>query len=129
VNNYNQDGVMSNRKKNSDINFQPNTDEQGYKDDNNYRYSRSSFNSATTIQQKITKPNDFKQAGDFYRSLDEKNKNNLINNLYGDLSVVENKAVLCKMVAYFYMADSDYGKRLAAKLKLSREEVESSMRN
>ena len=37
---------------------------------------------------------------------------------------VQNKDVVRKMVGYFYMADSDYGKRLAKALNLSREEVE-----
>jgi catalase len=127
VNSYNQDGVMSARKKTGDINFQPNTDESLPKDDASFKYAQNTMSSATTAQQKISKPNDFKQAGEFYRSLDEKGKNNLISNLSGDLAVVENKAVVRKMVGYFYMADADYGKRLAAKLNITREDVEKSM--
>ncbi|WP_404827383.1 catalase-related domain-containing protein [Flavobacterium frigoritolerans] len=72
----------------------------------------------------MSKPNDFKQAGEFYRSLNETEKQNLISNLSGDLKGVTNKDVVKKMVGYFYMADSDYGKRLAKELGLSREDVE-----
>jgi catalase len=120
----NQDGAFSTRKGNGDINYQPSTSKNGFTDNENYNYSKSNFSNTTTVQQKISKPNDFKQAGDFYRSLNETEKQNLISNLSGDLKGVTNKDVVKKMVGYFYMADSDYGKRLAKELGLSREDVE-----
>ncbi len=125
VNNYNQNGAMSNRGTNSDINFQPNTDPNGSVDNAKYDYPTATFTNLNTVQAKITKPDDFKQAGEFYRSLSEKDKTNLISNLSGDLSVVTDRDVVRKMVGYFYMADSDFGKRLAAKLNVTREEVEA----
>src|SRR5258708_28594519 len=88
VNNYNQNGAMSNRGTNSDINFQPNTDPNGSVDNAKYDYPTATFTNVNTVQAKITKPDDFKQAGEFYRSLSEKDKTNLISNLSGDLSVV-----------------------------------------
>ncbi|HEY0609760.1 MAG TPA: catalase, partial [Chitinophaga sp.] len=124
VNSYNQDGAFSNRGKNSDINFQPNTDANSNTDNAQYEYPVANFTNTSTAQAKITKPNDFKQAGEFYRSLSERDKANLINNLTGDLAQVTDRDVVRKMVGYFYMADSDYGKRLAAKLNITREEVE-----
>ncbi|SEW35922.1 catalase [Chitinophaga sp. YR573] len=124
VNSYSQDGAFSNRGKNSDINFQPNTDVNGNTDNAKYDYPTASFTTVNTVQTKITKPNDFKQAGEFYRSLSEKDKTNLISNLSGDLAQVTDKDVMRKMVGYFYMADSDFGKQLAAKLNVTREEVE-----
>jgi catalase len=120
----NQDGAFATRKTNGDINYQPSATQNGFVDNEKYDYSKSAFANVTTTQQKITKPNDFKQAGQFYRSLSEKDKQNLIKNLSGDLKNVQNKDVVRKMVGYFYMADSDYGKRLAKVLNLTREEVE-----
>lgn len=128
VNTNNQDGAFSNRKKKSDVNYQPSATTDNLTDNKQYDYSASVFKNTSTVQQKITKPNDFQQAGDFYRSLNEQGKTNLISNLSGDLKVVENKEVVKKMVGYFYFADADYGKRLAAALNLSREEVEGAFR-
>jgi catalase len=124
VNSYNQDGPMSNRGKNSDINFDPSTDPNGNADNAKYDYPTTAIMNVNTVQAKITKPNDFKQAGEFYGTLSEKDKTNLISNLSGDLLMVKDRNVILKMVGYFYMADSDFGKRLAAKLNVSREEVE-----
>ncbi|OXA95868.1 catalase [Flavobacterium oncorhynchi] len=120
----NQNGAFSTRKTNGDINYQPSATQNGFVDNEDYKYSKSAFINTTTTQQKISKTNDFKQAGEFYRSLSERDKVNLIKNLSGDLMSVTNKDVVRKMVGYFYMADSDYGKRLAKALNLSREEVE-----
>ncbi|MFA6083591.1 catalase [Mucilaginibacter sp.] len=125
VNSYNQDGPMSNHGKSSDINFQPNTDPNGSVDNSKFDYPAETFTNVSSMQKKISKPNDFKQAGEFYRSLSETDKAHLINNLSGDLAVVTDREVVKKMVGYFYMADSDYGKRLAAKLHVTREEVEA----
>ena len=124
VHSNNQDGALSNRKKSSDVNYEPSASTENYKEDKKHEYSVSNFSQVSTTQQKISKPNDFKQAGEFYRSLSEKDKANLVKNLSGDLATVKNKDVMRKMVGYFYMADSDYGKRLAAALNLTREEVE-----
>lgn len=128
VTSNNQDGAYSNRQKNSDVNYQPSVTSSNLPDDSQYKYSQSTFTNTASVQQKISKPNDFKQAGEFYRSLSEKDKTNLIKNLAGDLAQVQNKDVVRKMVGYFYMADADYGKRLAASLKLTREEVEKLFR-
>lgn len=128
VTSNNQDGAYSNRQKNSDVNYQPSVTGSNLPDDSQYKYSQSTFTNTASVQQKISKPNDFKQAGEFYRSLSEKDKTNLIRNLTGDLAQVQNKDVVRKMVGYFYMADADYGKRLAASLKLTREEVEKLFR-
>lgn len=128
VNSNNQDGAFSNRSKKSNVNYQPSASADNYADNKQYDYSVSSFKNTSTVQQKITKPNDFQQAGDFYRGLSEQEKANLISNLSGDLKVVENKEVVKRMVGYFYFADADYGKRLAAALGLTREEVEAAFR-
>jgi catalase len=124
----NQDGAFSNRHKNSNVNYEPSITTGQPLDDASNNASVSTFTNTQTAQQKISKPNDFRQAGEFYRSLSDKEKENLISNLSGDLAQVQNKDIVRKMVGYFYMADADYGKRLAAALKLTREEVEKMFR-
>ncbi|MCX8491676.1 MAG: catalase, partial [Cyclobacteriaceae bacterium] len=111
--------------KNSEVNYQPSRTENKLDVASN-KFVENKV-AATTTQSKIRKTNDFKQAGEFYRSLDESNKNNLISNLSGDLAQVKNRDVTKIMVGYFYLADSDFGKRLAKALNLSREDVESIM--
>ncbi|QJD81313.1 catalase [Spirosoma rhododendri] len=125
VSTNNQDGAFSNRVKNSDVNYEPSEESGTLADNAKYDYSVSTFANASTTQARITKPDDFRQAGELYRSYSEKDKANLIKNLVGDLSAVRNRKVVAKMVSHFYQADADYGKRLAAGLNMTRQELES----
>lgn len=128
VNSNNQDGALSNKGKNSDTNYQPSRNDNR-PDNAAYKHSTARYGDVAITQARISKPNNFKQAGEFYRSLDETNKANLIKNLVADLGQVQNREIQKIMTGYFYMADSDYGKRLAKELKLSREEVEAALQN
>lgn len=126
ANNNSQGGSMSNRNKGkNDINYQPSSQDNTLTDNTKYKYPQTTYNDATTIQGKITKPNDFGQAGDYYRALPEGQKENLIKNLTADLSQVKNKEIVYKMIYHFYMADKDYGMKLAKALNVDRNEVES----
>ncbi|MES2778497.1 MAG: catalase [Bacteroidota bacterium] len=126
VNTNNQDGALSQRGKSSEVNYEPGINANSYSDNNEYNYSTSSFSKVSTVQVIINKPNDFEQAGVFYRSLSDKDKTNLIANLSGDLKVVQNKEIVKKMIRYFYAADADYGKRLAQALSIPLSEINTS---
>lgn len=126
VNTHNQNGAMSIRGKKSDVNYQPSRMENK-PENTSAKYSQARYGDVSLQQMKIMKTNDFQQAGEFYRSLDDKMKNNLIKNLVADLGSVKDKTTKAIMVGYFYMADRDYGMRLAKALKLSREDVENAM--
>ena len=67
----------------------------------------------TTQQKAIHKTLDFRQAGEYYRTLSEADKADLITSLSGDLGRVTNDANKYTMLSYFYKADTDYGTRLA----------------
>ncbi|WDF68161.1 catalase [Sphingobacterium oryzagri] len=121
---HNQDGAFAMRETHGDVNYQPSASKNTLTDDANFKYATDTFTKVATVQQKISKPNDFTQAGELYRSLSDQDKTDLINNLVADLQQVKDKDVARKMVGYFYMADQDYGKRLAAKLNFSRADVE-----
>lgn len=126
VNSNNQDGTMSSRGTTSDINYQPSRKEDK-PDDANYKHSTARYGDVAITQSVISKTNNFKQAGEFYKSLDEKNKVNLLKNIVAQLSQVTSKEVQSIMTGYFYMADSDLGKKIAMELKLSRDDVEKAM--
>ncbi|WP_281169857.1 catalase-related domain-containing protein [Olivibacter sitiensis] len=93
-------------------------------DNAKFKYSTSAFKDVKAVQAKISKPNDFAQAGDLYRSFSQKDKDNLIKNLSGALMGVKNPVIVAKMISHFYQADREYGMRLAKELNLSREDLE-----
>jgi catalase len=68
--------------------------------------------SGTTQQQATTKPRNFFQAGEYYRSLSAQDKSELVTALSGDLAHVRTADNLYRMLSYFYKADADYGTRL-----------------
>lgn len=121
VKSHNQDGAMSMRGQQGEVNYQPSRSASGsYVDDNRQRYSRKPLH-GSTLQQAIQKTDNFTQAGEFYRSLSEQDKQNLIANLSGDLGQVKDKVIVEKMLSHFYSADADYGARLAKALKLNMD--------
>lgn len=120
--NYNADSYASTRNEhfpNPNVNYQP-SNFANVTDAKKYKQSRKKLKNVVITQQKITKTNDFKQAGDFYRSLSAKEQKNLIENLTGDLSQVKSKKVKKIMITYFYRADSSLGMALAKKLGFTR---------
>ncbi|AQX02234.1 catalase [Elizabethkingia anophelis] len=123
---YNQNGYMSLRAQKGDINFQPASTQPSVKDNKKFIYSRGTFpKEVATVQAKIDKENNFKQAGELYRSFSKKDQDNLVKNLGEALRSIKDKKVIAKMIFYFYQADIDYGKRLASYVKINREEIET----
>ncbi|MVO98424.1 catalase [Paenibacillus sp. N10] len=68
------------------------------------------------VRQKISRPNDFGQAGDTYRKFEDWEKDELIANLVGAL-LVSSPVVRDKMIHNLTQADADYGRRVAEGLK------------
>lgn len=125
VTTYNQDGYMSMREQKGDVNYQPSTNVPEVAEDVKFKYSKSVFPAGTTTaQQVIDKENNFKQAGDLYKSFSKKDQDNLIANLSGALNAVKNKVIVHKMIAHFYQADKEYGTRLMKATNTSLKEVE-----
>lgn len=79
--------------------------------------------SGSTQQQRIAKTLNFRQAGEFYRSLSTQDRDDLIANLSGDLKGVKNQDSLLTMLSYFWKADKDYGMRLAKAVGVSADKV------
>ncbi|WP_343569238.1 catalase [Acinetobacter sp.] len=110
VNSNNQEGAMNISERDSDVNYQPSLKE-----------SMVEVLKARTIetplygkvmQRAIVKQQNFKQAGDLYRSYSEVEKRDLIRNLAADLGQVKDLETKHIMLSYFYKADVGYGTRL-----------------
>ncbi|AIM38622.1 catalase [Sphingobacterium sp. ML3W] len=125
ITNYNIDGYMSIREQKGDVNYQPSTNQPAVVDHAKFKYSKTVFPAGTTtVQSKIDKENNFKQAGELYRSFSKVDQDHLIDNLGGALSSVKNRVIVAKMIAFFYQADQNYGKRLADVVKMDRKEMQ-----
>lgn len=120
INTFNQDGTGA--VKSADklhINYQPNgfngdldRNRGNMADDPQYRYSQHKL-SGETQQKMIEKTQNFSQAGETYRSYSDYDKEHLIKNFAGDMNQIRNKKIVQHMVTYAYLADQDYGQRLA----------------
>jgi catalase len=106
---YNQNGAMNTSTVRSDINYQPNRD--GVTEDTQYRYQQQPLHGRTQ-QAAINRQQNFKQAGELFRSLNAQEQNNLISNLAADLSQVRSDDIKHTILSFFYRADEDYGQRL-----------------
>lgn len=120
---YNQGGALANRGQRGEVNYQPSVGAAEYADNNAVRYSRKPLN-GTTLQEAIRKQDNFRQAGELYRSFSEQDKANLISNLAGDLGAVKNRLIKAKMISHFWQADKDYGERLAKAVGIPMAEVQ-----
>jgi len=110
VRNWNQDGVGNGGHQTSDVNYQPSRIDNLVENDAG-RYSSATL-SGTSQQKKITKVNDFAQAGTLYRNFSKQEQRNLVNNLAGDLGQVKDRETMHIMLSYFYRADKDFGTRV-----------------
>jgi len=71
---------------------------------------------ARLVRQKIDRQNNFKQAGERYRTFEDWERNDLINNLVNTLAPAA-KHIQDKMIELFTQCDPDYGKRVAEGLQ------------
>jgi catalase len=67
---------------------------------------------ANLVRQKITRTNDFAQAGERYRAFETWERDELIHNLVDALKDCP-KVIQQRMLSYFAQADAEYGRRVA----------------
>lgn len=106
VNNGNQDGAMNSGKTSSGVNYQPSRLEPR-EEVAAARYSSLAL-SGSTEQKKIQREQNFKQAGDLYRSYSKKEREDLIDSFGGSLASTdaESKHII---LSFLYKADPEYG--------------------
>jgi len=110
VANHQQDGQGNIDGRKGTVNYQPSRLAPLVEDPN--ARSSSLPLSGATQQEIIAKTLNFRQAGEFYRSLSQQDRDDLIANLSGDLKRVTNVETRQTMLSHFWKADADYGKRL-----------------
>jgi catalase len=110
VNNGNQDGAMNIGHSSSGVNYQPSRllprDES-----QTARYSQSAL-SGSTQQAKIQREQNFKQAGDLYRSFSKKERKDLIESFGGSLATTDDESKHI-ILSFLYKADPEYGTGVA----------------
>jgi catalase len=124
VNNFNQDGAMNAGDRQGEVNYEPSTINE-LSQQEKYKYMQTPL-MGTTQQVAISKTLDFRQAGEYYRSLSEADKADLVTALSTDLNGVKNEANKYTMLSYFYKADADYGSRLARASHADAARVQSA---
>lgn len=122
VNTHNQEGAGYSRSKTGTVNYQPSRNPQGFKDDKQYEYCPSTV-TGETQQIPIHKTQNFKQAGELYRSFSKQDQAHLINALVGDLKTVEDTQVRTIFSSFLYKADAEYGERVAKRINVNLNEV------
>lgn len=110
VNNGNQDGAMNPGHTTNGVNYEPSR-LQPRPQSEQARYSRLPL-SGTTQQQKIHREQNFRQAGELFRSYGRKEQQDLINTFGGALAGTADEAKHV-MLSYLYKADADYGTGVA----------------
>lgn len=107
VNNGNQDGALNGQRTVGSTNYAPSR-LQPRATTESARYSQLPVH-GTTQQQPLHRQQNFKQAGELFRSYDHKNRQDLINSFGQSLlsSDDESKHII---LSFLYKADADYGK-------------------
>lgn len=111
ANTNNQDGELNGAARTGKVNYEPSR--LAPKPQNAaLRYSALPL-AGSTQQARIAKTLNFRQAGEFYRSLDKAAQANLIANLAGDLGKVKHDGIKYTMLSHFFKADAQYGTAVA----------------
>ncbi|MBJ7264693.1 MAG: catalase [Burkholderiaceae bacterium] len=105
--NYNQDGNLNAAVHRENVNYEPSHRTKVVVDA--AAKSSSSLLQGATQRQGIARTQNFKQAGEFYRSLSAQDRVNLVSNLSDELRQVKDDNVRYTMLSYFYKSDADYG--------------------
>ena len=111
VDNNMQDGAMNYYPNKGKVNYYPSSIEKNPKkvapcDKDDFMYVEGEI-----VRKVIEKEENFRQAGERYRSLIKKDQDNLIHNIVMDLCGV-NEKIQRKMIEYFTIADKDFGCRV-----------------
>ncbi|RYZ55641.1 MAG: catalase, partial [Sphingobacteriales bacterium] len=81
---------------------------------------------ARLVREKISRQNDFKQAGETYRNFEDWERDELIYNLVSGISAAE-QHIQDKMVELFTQCDADYGRRVKEGLEMAAKEKKDKM--
>ncbi len=77
------------------------------------------------MRQKISRTNDFKQAGERYRTIEQWERDDLVFNLVSALSQC-NQEIQERMIGLLTQCDAEYGQHVADGLKMNSEKSEAA---
>ncbi|MEO6070971.1 MAG: catalase [Chitinophagaceae bacterium] len=108
---------------NKHINYEPSS-LNGIKENPNKMKSYTPHYDGNLVRQKIERTNDYKQAGERYRSFEDWEREDLITNLVNTLAPAA-KVIQDKMVEHFSQCDEDYGRRVKEGLEKAKMDMHS----
>lgn len=118
VNNNQRDGAMQYAPYGSgSVNYDPNTIGGGMPREAPITPTGRYRLEGDVVRQKISRTNDFEQAGQRYRSLSKNDQDHLVDNIVDDLRKAD-KPIQQRMVVNLGKADHEFGRRVADGLKL-----------
>ncbi|WP_090236503.1 catalase [Fictibacillus solisalsi] len=104
---------------NPHVNYEPSTTD-GLKEAKQSGKEHTPFASGHVVRESIDRPNNFGQAGDTYRHLEEWEREELITNLVNTLAPCDER-IKSKMIEMCHQCDEDYGKRLEEGLRMASD--------
>ncbi len=113
---YHVDGVEAGE--NPHVNYEPSS-MGGLKEAPKAGKDHTPYVQGAVVRQKISRPNDYQQAGERYRTFEDSERDDLILNLVTALKTC-NPDIQERMVQHFMQCDSEYGTRV-------KEGINSSM--
>ncbi|NMO14390.1 catalase [Pyxidicoccus fallax] len=125
VNNNSQDGAMNSGNTKAEVNYEPSVTRET-QDNAAFLLSNAPL-SGTTQQRAIDKTDNFSQAGAFYLALDPAARERLVKNLAADLGQVRDARVKARMVGHFYMANPEYGTKLAKAVGVKVDDAKAAV--
>lgn len=115
-------GVDTGKGQNPHVNYEPSS-LNGLKEAARAGKDHTPHYDADLVREKISRTNDFKQAGERYRSFEDWERDDLILNLVNTLKPCA-KHIQDKMVELFTQCDADYGRRVREGLQQASEDIQ-----
>ncbi len=125
VNSHSQNGAGYAAPRKGSVNYQPSRSGHGYVDDASYKVCSAPL-TGSTQQMAFEKTQNFKQAGEFYRSLSKSDRKDLVEAFSGDLGKVKNDEIRTIISAFLYKADKDLGKAVAKAVDVKMSDVKET---
>jgi len=117
VNNSQRDGAMQMGKYSGPVNYEPASIGDGAPAESSVGAQSTFEVSGEAVRKKISKTNDFQQAGVKYLSLSKKDKEHLVDNLIADLTPIQRK-IQERVIGNLTKANPELGKSVAKGLKI-----------
>jgi len=109
---------------NPHVNYEP-SNLGGLRESQRAGKEHSPFYSANLVRQKIDRQNNFKQAGERYRTFEDWEREELISNLGGALAGCA-QVIQDKMIEMFTQCDAEYGQRVADEIRKVKEMMQQN---